>query len=87
MAPVKELFDNPRHPYTKALLKSIPRLDRDNGDISPIQGMVPAIDQMPDGCRFYSRCERKEECQPDLFPPLKVLKDSPNHLDRCLLNE
>jgi len=86
-APVKELFENPSHPYTRALLQSIPRLDRDNKDIAPIQGMVPAIDQMPPGCRFYSRCERKNECRPDLFPALKELKDSPNHFDRCLLNE
>lgn len=86
-APVKELFANPRHPYTQALLQSIPRLDRDNKDIAPIQGMVPAIDQMPEGCRFYSRCKRKDACRPDLFPPLKPLGGNPDHLDRCLLNE
>lgn len=86
-APVGELFDNPRHPYTRALLKSIPRLDRDNKDIVPIQGMVPSIDQMPEGCRFFARCPRKDDCRPDLFPPLKSLGGNADHLDRCLLNE
>jgi peptide/nickel transport system ATP-binding protein len=89
-APVAELFANPRHPYTRALLKSIPRLDRDNKDISPIEGMVPAIDNMPGGCRFYSRCPKKNECTPDVFPELKPSKSNPDrldHLDRCLLSE
>jgi peptide/nickel transport system ATP-binding protein len=86
-APVAELFANPRHPYTQALLKSIPRLDRENKDIAPIQGMVPAIDKMPEGCRFFSRCRKQTQCRPDEFPQLKALKDSQDHLDRCLLNE
>jgi len=86
-ASVGELFSNPRHPYTQALLKSIPRLDRDNKDILPIQGMVPSIDNMPGGCRFYSRCRKKDVCTPDIFPPLKPLKDCRDHLDRCLLSE
>lgn len=89
-APVVELFANPRHPYTKALLKSIPRLDQDNKDISPIEGMVPSIDNMPGGCRFYSRCAKKDVCTPDIFPELKPSKSNPDrldHLDRCLLSE
>ena len=86
-APVVELFANPRHPYTQALLQSIPRLDRDNTNISPIQGMVPAIDNMPGGCRFYERCPKKADCTPDLFPELKPEKGNPGHLDRCLLSD
>ncbi|NNK92924.1 MAG: ABC transporter ATP-binding protein [Desulfobacterales bacterium] len=86
-APVAELFGNPRHPYTQALLKSIPRLDRDDKDLSPIQGMVPSIDAMPAGCRFYDRCRKKDQCTPDIFPELKAKKDYPDHLDRCLLSE
>ncbi len=86
-APVADLFADPRHPYTKALLKSIPRLDKDNKDILPIQGMVPSIDNMPEGCRFYSRCEKKEQCRPDKFPQLLPIDNNPNHLVRCLLCE
>jgi len=87
MAPVTKLFANPCHPYTQALLRSIPRLDRDNKDIVPIKGMVPAIDNMPEGCRFYSRCRKKNHCAPNVFPQLKSLKDDPYHLNRCLLSE
>jgi len=86
-AAVKELFGNPSHPYTRALLSSIPRLDRDNSDLSPIQGMVPAIDAMPGGCRFFGRCPRKTDCRPDELPRLLPLKNNPDHLVRCLLCE
>lgn len=86
-AAVKELFGNPSHPYTRALLSSIPRLDRDNSDLSPIQGMVPAIDAMPGGCRFFDRCPRKTDCRPDELPRLLPLKNNPDHLVRCLLCE
>ena len=86
-APVADLFADPRHPYTRALLKSIPRLDKDNKDISPIQGMVPSIDNMPEGCRFFARCEKKDQCRPDEFPQLLPLKNSSNHQVRCLLCE
>jgi len=84
-APVVDLFSNPRHPYTQALLQSIPRLDRDDKDLQPIQGMVPSIDAMPGGCRFFSRCRKQAQCTPDDFPQLMPLKDNPNHLVRCLL--
>ena len=84
-APVRELFGNPGHPYTRALLRSIPRLDRDNSDLSPIQGMVPGIDCMPDGCRFFSRCPGKDQCRPDQLPCLLPLENNPDHLVRCLL--
>ena len=86
-APVGELYKNPTHPYTRALLSSIPRLDRDNRNLSPIQGMVPAIDAMPEGCRFFSRCPRQDDCRPDKLPQLLPLKNNPNHRVRCLLCE
>lgn len=84
---VGELFAHPRHPYTQALLRSIPRLDRDNIDLSPIQGMVPAIDAMPSGCRFFERCHLKERCRPDILPRLLPLDTQSDHLVRCLLCE
>ena len=86
-APVKELYKQPAHPYTQALLRSIPRLDRDNANLQPIQGMVPAIDHMPDGCRFFERCPRHQECRPDILPELRQLNQSPDHLVRCFLFE
>ena len=86
-APVGELYKNPTHPYTRALLSSIPRLDRDNRNLAPIQGMVPAIDAMPVGCRFFSRCPRQDDCRPDILPQLLPLKNNPRQRVRCLLCE
>ncbi len=56
-APVKELFENPRHPYTRGLLESIPRLETPRKMLlSIIPGMVPGLDDLPSGCRFHNRC-------------------------------
>ncbi len=56
-APVKQLFQNPRHPYTRGLLESIPRLETPRKMLlSIIPGMVPALDDLPSGCRFHNRC-------------------------------
>ncbi len=56
-APVKELFENPRHPYTRGLLDSIPRLETPRKIPLPIiHGMVPMLDDLPPGCRFQNRC-------------------------------
>ena len=67
-ADVGELFANPVHPYTEALMRSIPRPDRDIAAVAPIGGSVPSIDRMPAGCRFAGRCpEVRPECH--LAPP------------------
>jgi oligopeptide/dipeptide ABC transporter ATP-binding protein len=56
-APVNELFQNPRHPYTRGLLESIPRLETPRKILLPIiHGMVPALNDLPSGCRFQNRC-------------------------------
>lgn len=55
---VKEIFEHPQHPYTKGLLKSVPRLDMDkNIPLSQILGTPPDLLDPPKGCSFYSRCE------------------------------
>ncbi|AML51854.1 ABC transporter ATP-binding protein [Falsihalocynthiibacter arcticus] len=59
--PVEKIFANPIHPYTEGLLKSIPRPDRDIGEIYSIPGAVPALDKMPAGCRFAPRCALSTE--------------------------
>jgi peptide/nickel transport system ATP-binding protein/oligopeptide transport system ATP-binding protein len=56
-APVRELFQHPLHSYTEGLLKSIPRLDRDIGELHTIEGTVPPLSDMPSGCRFSTRCD------------------------------
>ena len=61
--PVHEIFTNPGHPYTRALFAAIPRMDRARGELAAIPGRVPALDAMPQGCRFAPRCPmRREGC-------------------------
>jgi len=56
-ANVLDLFGNPRHPYTKGLLQSIPRLESPRKKpLATIEGMVPSLFDMPQGCRFQNRC-------------------------------
>ncbi len=55
--PVKELFQNPRHPYTEALLKSRPELGRKGRRLHVIRGVVPDLIHPPSGCRFHDRCD------------------------------
>ena len=81
-ASVQELFRHPRHPYTEALLKSIPRLDQDVQQIEPIKGLVPGIDGMPSGCRFAARCSLKiSRCEQ--MPVLEPLAPDNSHAVRC----
>jgi len=56
LAEVGSLFARPTHPYTEALLRSIPRSDRDIATLSTIPGQVPPITRMPEGCRYAARC-------------------------------
>jgi peptide/nickel transport system ATP-binding protein len=58
-APVAELFGNPRHPYTRGLIRSIPRIDRAGRKerLAAIAGVVPSLLEPPAGCRFAARCE------------------------------
>ena len=69
-APVKTLFTEPKHPYTEALLKTIPSLDMDVDRLPSIPGTVPSASQLPSGCRFASRCEHAmsvcREKQPEI---------------------
>src|SRR5690606_20496657 len=53
--PTAEVILTPRHPYTKGLLRSIPRLSHLDEPLQPIQGQVPDLVGLPDQCRFYSR--------------------------------
>ncbi|MGW6458250.1 ABC transporter ATP-binding protein [Streptomyces sp. NPDC055078] len=85
MAPTTALFDTPGHPYTRALMESIPRMDRERADRLPaIPGFPPDPAAPPPGCAFQPRCSvSRPECG-DAVPELLVLPDSdPGHLVRC----
>ncbi|MFJ2777632.1 ABC transporter ATP-binding protein [Kitasatospora sp. NPDC087315] len=56
-APVHELYANPAHPYTKGLLRSIPRLDQKGQDLYAIKGLPPNLLKVPAGCAFNPRCD------------------------------
>ncbi|MFQ5426099.1 MAG: ABC transporter ATP-binding protein [Gaiellales bacterium] len=66
-----DLFSNPLHPYTKGLLASIPRLDRDDADLEQIHGQPPDLSNIPHGCPFLERCSyaepRCETSDPELM--------------------
>ena len=82
-ATVEELFRDPRHPYTIALLESVPRLDEPEGrKLTPIQGLPPKLEEEPRSCPFAPRCRFVEErCRQEL-PPLAP--DAEGRLRACL---
>ncbi len=82
-ADVKLLFRNPLHPYTKGLMKSIPRLDIDTERLEIIRGLVPNLLNMPPGCPFHPRCDSCSEICTIELPEL--IKAEKNHLVRCHL--
>jgi oligopeptide/dipeptide ABC transporter ATP-binding protein len=59
--PTRQVIDYPKHPYTRGLLDSIPKLSDLDHRIHPIDGQVPNLIDLPPQCRFYSRCERRAE--------------------------
>ncbi|MGP1272560.1 MAG: ABC transporter ATP-binding protein [Phycisphaerales bacterium] len=72
-AKVHDLFHRPQHPYTKALLESIPKAgSKVSGQRLPtIKGIVPSLFELPVGCRFQDRCPKKEQRCVDVEPELK----------------
>lgn len=82
----KELFKNPKHPYTQGLLSSIPRLDNKRKiKLNVIKGMVPSLYEIPDGCRFQNRCPYVMEICKKVSPTMySVNKD---HYASCYLLE
>jgi len=68
--PVSEVFSDPCHPYTKGLLRSVPRLGRPRSKLDTIEGFVPRLTELPSGCRFRNRCEFAEPQCAVVDPPL-----------------
>lgn len=67
-APVGSIFKSPRHPYTRALLDSVPRADADTEKLTVIPGQPPQSGRIPSGCPFHTRCSRAQDiCKTD-FP-------------------
>lgn len=84
-ADVRELFANPKHPYTVGLFNSIPKMDVKEERLIPIRGMVPNPLEFPKGCKFNNRCEHViPRCMQE-EPTLKEV--APRHWAACWLNE
>ncbi len=82
-APVKELFENPRHPYTMALLDTVPTI-RDSADrqLFAIPGIVPENYDGITGCRFAERCRYR---RPECANPQKDYEFGPHHVAKCVV--
>ena len=83
IAPIDELFKNPLHPYTKALMKSIPHMESKSKRLKALKGMVPSILEMGDGCKFCSRFDPKECPCMGTKENQELFEAEPNHFVRC----
>jgi oligopeptide/dipeptide ABC transporter ATP-binding protein len=83
-APVRDIFHDPRHPYTRGLMNSIPSLATTRKDrLIPIKGVVPDPFEVPQGCGFEPRCPHAMEICTIEFPPRKEV--APGHVAACWL--
>ena len=82
---VHTIFHAPKHPYSQALLRSIPRIAIKREELDPIKGMVPSPFRRPSGCPFNPRCVQVMEKCRSMEPKVTNLKD--NHTVQCLLYE
>src|SRR5216683_2916038 len=82
----REIYADPRHPYTLGLLGSVPRLDEPRrGRLAPIEGQPPDLTRLPPGCSFVPRCVfRVERCTAER-PPLRAIAEhgATNHVSAC----
>ena len=80
---VEQIYYQPRHPYTKGLLESVPRLDRpDDLELRAIPGNPPSLVSLPEGCRFRERCPKAHDVCSEA-PPMQT--DKQGHTWRCFL--
>ena len=80
--PVAEIFDNPRHPYTRALLDSRPRVDFVPDRLPSVGGQPPSLNDLPVGCRFAARCDYAEDRCREAYPP-QVSQGDRYHAASC----
>jgi oligopeptide/dipeptide ABC transporter ATP-binding protein len=87
-APTRELFSNPKHPYTKALLSSIPSIDPDKQNKAiELKGEIPSSMNPPSGCVFHTRCQYVNENCKNTIPQLEKLNGSDHQVSCLRVNE
>ena len=79
--PVLSIFDNPSHPYTQALLESVPNMEEPVNRLYSIAGQPPALWDLPSGCRFAPRCPHADDRCHAEYPPSFVMGE--NHTADC----
>ena len=83
--PVERIFTNPSHPYTYTLLESVPTEEKRR--LQPIEGNVPDLVDLPDGCHFAPRCPwAHEECRRGEIPSLQHGPADVDHSSKCVLD-
>jgi peptide/nickel transport system ATP-binding protein len=83
-APTQALFEDPNHPYAKALLAEVPRLDRGRRSFQPIKGEIPSPLSPPTGCHFHPRCPQATARCATERPALREI--APGRMSACHLN-
>jgi len=86
-APVRAIFNEPRHPYTWGLMGSLPRLDVIVERLYQIPGQPPSLLRPPSGCRFHPRCAYAMPMCREVDPQLAMAADDPAHQQACHLDE
>jgi len=85
LAPVRDLFNKPSHPYTEALMRSVPNVDEEVDKLYAIEGQPPALDKLPAGCIFAPRCPYAfERCLHEYPTPVTVGEDHYAHCWKLL---
>ena len=83
IATIEELFKNPMHPYTIALMNSIPKLDQKEKRLKALKGMVPSLLNMGDGCKLCARFDPKDCACGGTGEEPELYEVKPNHFVRC----
>jgi peptide/nickel transport system ATP-binding protein len=87
---LRDIFKNPRHPYTIGLLGSIPSLAKNVDRLTPIKGLMPDPTDLPTGCKFHTRCNYVSDSCKAAIPALEAVESAAaadkmdQHLARCI---
>ena len=81
----EEIFSEPKHPYTQALLSAVPDITKSNYSKIKLKGELPSVENLPSGCKFHTRCPYAMEICNSQLPQLKDF--SSTHTCRCFLYE